>query len=371
MLLGSDYIEDDEADAVVDIAIKQVLLNHAVTPAVDEADDPQWTDHLDENCAAKIWALKILTNRLRAYSENDRLDEAATPVFVFLNTLVQKQGLISKESPSPAAHQSRMRLVAAQLLLKLCREKHLSSRLSAAAFNSLSVVAMDARAPVRSGFVNKIMKYLGQLKLSNKFFTPLFLLGHEPDRSIKQSAMMWLKARGMQAERTKDTAMQATFARLLSLLAHHPDWPTPPVTDEEQTESLKEFMGYILFYLECVGTRENLSLVYHVAQRIKAHEDGIVDKAKKEMRAMMNERLYMLSDLSQGVIRKYMDVQGWTLQAWPGKVKLPNGIFMHIADHETGQEVAMKNYLPLAMQEDLDDLVRDALKSKKVCLGLT
>jgi sister-chromatid-cohesion protein PDS5 len=370
MLLGSEYLEEEETDVVVGIAINDVLTNADSTPAPIEGEtDPDWSDEPDNDSAAKIWALKLLVNRLRAFPDGATLDDAAKPVFQFLNTLVQKGGQISRNQPSLAAHQSRMRLVAAQMLLKLCREKHLSSRLSAAAFNSLAVVAMDPRPQVRSGFVNKIMKYLGQVKLSNKFFAPLFLLGHEPDRGIKSGAMTWLRARAisMAGGKTRDTAMEATFARLLSLLAHHPDWPTPPIDEDELIQSLKEFMGYILFYLQCVSTKDNLSLVYHVAQRVKGHQDGIVDPKNEELLQTMNERLYMLSDLSQAVIRRYLDYQGWTLQAWPGRVKLPAGIFALIGDHDTAQTVAMKNYLPQDLEEGLDEEVRNALKSKKVC----
>lgn len=35
------------------------------------------------------------------------------------------------------------------------------------------------------------------------------------------------------------------------------------------------FCRYILFYLTAVATEENLSLVYHVAQRVKQFRDGL------------------------------------------------------------------------------------------------
>ncbi|KIW02399.1 uncharacterized protein PV09_06219 [Verruconis gallopava] len=368
MLLGSEHLDDEDADAVVSIAINDVLTNKQSTPEpVKGEDDPEWSDIPDDNCAAKIWALKILGNRLRSFPDNADLDEATKPVFTFLNTLIQKGGQISRDQASLAAHQSRMRLVASQMLLKLCCEKHLSARLTPSAFNGLAIVAMDPRPQVRAGFVNKIMKYLGQGKISNKFYTPLFLLGHEPDRAIKSSVVTWLRARSvaMSGGKARDTAMEATFARLLSLLAHHPDWPSPPVADVELVQSLKDFMGYILFYVETVGTKDNLSLVYHVAQRVKAHQDGIVNPKNQELLQTINNRLYMLSDLSQGVIRRYLDSQGWTLQAWPGRVRLPGAIFTSIPDHETAQRVAMTNYLPRDLEESLDDEVRTALRSKK------
>lgn len=35
------------------------------------------------------------------------------------------------------------------------------------------------------------------------------------------------------------------------------------------------FCRYILFYLTAVATEENISLVYHVAQRVKQFRDGL------------------------------------------------------------------------------------------------
>lgn len=369
MLLGSEHLEDEDNDTAIGIAINDVLMNKKATPApVEGGEDPAWTDVPDAHCAAKQWAMKILANRLRAHPDDDDLDTAAKPVFQFLNSLIQEKGQTAPGAASLAAHQSRMRLSAAQMMIKLCCEKHLSPRLTPSAFNQLALVAMDARAQVRAGFVAKLMKYLGLTKLSNKFFTPLFLLGHEPDRAIKSGVTTWLKGRAvaMASGKTKDKAMEATFARLLSLLAHHPDWPTPPSSEEETIESLREFMVNIIFYLQTVGMYDNLGLVYHVAQRVKGHQDGITPEKNATELDIVNERLYMLSDLAQGVIRRYLDVQGWTLQAWPGKVKLPAGIFRLMGDAEKGREVATKNFLPRSLEEDLDEEVRGLLKTKKV-----
>ena len=372
MLLGSEHLDSEEADVVVSIAINDVLANKQATPApVEGEENPEWTDVPDDNCAAKIWALKILVNRLRAHPDNNELDDAAKPVFQFVNKLIQEKGQTARDSAALAAHQSRMRLVAARSMLKLCCERHLSSRLSAFAFNNLAWVALDSRSQVRSGFVNKIMKYLGQGKLSSKFYAPLFLLGHEPDRTIKGSVTTWLKARTnalSAAKKGENSAMtmEATFARLLSLLTHHPDWPSPPVEAGDLKQTLSDFMVYIIFYLRTVGTKDNLGLVYHIAQRVKGHQDGIVDPKNGALLDAVNERLYTLSDLAQGVIRRYIDHAGWTLQVWPGKVRLPSGIFATTGDVEKGREVALRNYLPRDVEEGLDDEVKGLLRSKKV-----
>ncbi|KAE9964063.1 hypothetical protein EG328_010836 [Venturia inaequalis] len=375
VLLGAESMDTSEADLVTTIAITNVLINPDATPTPEEGDsDPAWTDDMDENCAAKVWALKCLVNRARSTDPSEPIDEAVKPVFQFLNTLIQKNGQVSKGRRSPLAHMSRLRLVATDLLLKMCCEKRFEKALALSAFNSMSTLAMDPNEHIRSGFVNKIRKYLGQGKLPPKFYAPLFLLGHEPIPAIKEGAVTWLKARAANFARANETVMESVFARLLSLLAHHPDWNPVDAPDEELTEAdqeeelietLKMFMTFIIFYLQCVATRDNISLINHLAQRCKAVQDGIVDPSKMDLLEKMNERLYMLSDLSVAVIEAYKDEKGWTLPVFPGKASMPYGIFKKIPDHETAQAVAMRNYIPDALREDMDVLVRAALKSKK------
>ncbi|QDS74986.1 hypothetical protein FKW77_005376 [Venturia effusa] len=375
VLLGADSMDTSEADLITTIAITNVLINPEATPTPEEGDsDPAWTDDMDENCAAKVWALKCLVNRARSTGPSEPIDDAVKPVFQFLNTLIQKNGQISKGRRSPLAHMSRLRLVAAELLLKMCCEKRFEKALALSSFNSMSTLAMDPNEHIRSGFVNKIRKYLGQGKLPPKFYAPLFLLGHEPIPAIKEGAVTWLKARAASFARANETVMESVFARLLSLLAHHPDWTpddTPPEEkteadqEEELIETLKIFMSFIIFYLQCVATRDNISLINHLAQRCKAVQDGIVDPSKTELLDVMNKRLYMLSDLSVAIIEAYKDEKGWTLPVFPGKASMPSGIFRKIPDHDTAQAVAMKNFLPNDLREDMDILVRAALKSKK------
>jgi len=355
VLLGAKYMEHAEADVVVDIAINHVLTNPAATPAPLEGEpDYEWSDDPDEDCQAKMWALKILANRLRAYREDEDITEASEPVLKLLNSLVQKRGQLSPKTPSPKSHQSHLRLLAVQLLLKLCCDRRFNALFSPTAFNELVRIVQDPCAPVRSGFVNKLMKYLGQNKLAKRFYAHLFLLAFEPIAATKDSAVTWLKSRARQFAKAKDTSMEALFARLLSLLAWHPDFEC---AEEDRVQNLCDFAAYIVFYLQNVATQENLGLIYHVAQRVKSVQDGI-DPSK-------SENLYVLSDLAQAVIRKYEELKGWQLQVWPGKAGMPAGIFAPMPSHEKAQEVAMKNYLDEDVMDALEEVVKGALKVKK------
>jgi sister-chromatid-cohesion protein PDS5 len=142
------------------------------------------------------------------------------------------------------------------------------------------------------------------------------------------------------------------FARLLSLLAHHPDFDT-------EDETLKLMSEYILYYLKCVATEENLSLIFHVAQRVKGVADGIAPSRQAD------ENLYILSDLAQALIRSWEEQNNWTMQSWPGKMKLPSGIFRPLESHDRAQEIAKKTWIGEDLVDELEPLVRRAIRSKK------
>ena len=147
--------------------------------------------------------------------------------------------------------------------------------------------------------------------------------------------------------------MESIFPRLLSLLAHHPDYSTI-------MKELVDHARYILYYLTTVSSEENLALIYKYAERVKQTRDAIdVDKS---------EHLYVLSDLAQSVIRAWEQKKGWNMQTWPAKVGLPIGLFSALPSHEVAQEIAEKQYLPDEIDESLDKLVRQ-VERRKVCLS--
>ncbi|KAF2084099.1 putative sister chromatid cohesion and DNA repair protein [Saccharata proteae CBS 121410] len=352
MLLGSKEIEEQIED-VVDIAISKVLLKH--TP-VDETNDPEWTEEPDEDCTAKMWALKILVNRLRGLSEEDSVKEVSVPVYQLLNKLIANKGELSKKSPSPAAQKNRLRLLAAQLLLKLCRERRFDALLHPRDFNALATVVQDPCLPVRDRFTKKLMKYLGQDTLPRRFYPIIFLLAFEPEARLRTSAVTWIRARNAAFAKIKDYVFENSFARFISLLAHHPDFDREP-------DNLRDFVQYILFYLKSVANDDNISLIYHIAQRVKSVADGI--ETEGPAAATASENLYCLSDLAQAVIQRFRDAQGWSMQAYPTKARMPADVFKHLeGGHERAQEIAEKQYVPEELVEELDGLVRGSLRAK-------
>lgn len=348
VLLAQPECEDD-MDVVVEIAINKVLQKpHAATAEADAT----WMEVADEDIQGRTWAVKILVNRLRSLTAESSLNEAAEDTYALLNRLVKENGESSDDNTTPAGHKSRQRLLAANSLLKLSCNKRLDGFLTPADFVQLALVTHDPCPQVRKGFADKLMKYLGQGRLPPRFYTILFFLAHEPERTIKNSTMTWIRSRRAAFTARKETVLETVFARLLSLLAHHPDF-------DKQEETLKLMSEYILYYLKCVATEENLSLIFHVAQRVKSVADGIQPSRQAD------ENLYVLSDLSQALIRSWEEQNGWTMQSWPGKMKLPSGIFRPLESHERAQEIAKKSWIDEDLVEELEPFVRKAIRNKK------
>jgi sister-chromatid-cohesion protein PDS5 len=348
VLLAPAECEDD-MDTIVEIAIRQVLQTPHPTNAESEVE---WMELPDEDIQGRTWAIKILVNRLRSLPSEASFNEAAQDTYTLLNRLVKNSGEGSDDDNTPAAHKTRQRLAAANSLLKLSCNKRLDSFLTPADFVQLALVTHDPCPQVRKGFSEKLMKYLGQGRLPSRFYTVLFFLAHEPDRNIKNSTMTWIRSRRAAFAARKETVLESVFARLLSLLAHHPDF-------DKDDEVLKLMSEYILYYLKCVATEDNLSLIFHVAQRVKGVADGIAPSRQAD------ENLYILSDLAQALIRAWEEQNSWTMQSWPGKMKLPSGIFRPLESHERAQEIAKKTWISEDLVDELDPLVRKAIRSKK------
>ncbi|KAF7596749.1 hypothetical protein BBP40_000177 [Aspergillus hancockii] len=375
---------DEESDAIISIAVNQILLtNRSPQPVAGYT----WSDTIDDETAAKEWALKIIVNRLRAKDGSDGESDFrahAEPVYSTLNKLVAGEGELSKKKDTPAGQKSRLRLLAAKSLLKLCVSHSLCDQLlSPQDFNALALVAQDPLQPVRVGFINELKKKLVQnSRLSHRWYSITFLLAFEPNGSLKDSTLTWLKSRAtffsqQNGGKKNDPVMESIFSRLLSLLAYHPDYPPQSLDEATKARDLTDFGRYILFYLSAIANEHNLSLIFHIAQRVKQARDGITKSDE------ITTRLHTLSDLAQSTIRRFADIYsqqrrfgggaGGTniLQTYPGKMGLPSSIFAPMSSHREAQEVAEKNFLSEDVDDLLDRLVRSAMKSKSGSQGHT
>ncbi|KAJ5479738.1 hypothetical protein N7530_005247 [Penicillium desertorum] len=372
---------DEESDAIISIAVNQILLTNRTSEPDSEYN---WSETVDDETKAKEWALKIIVNRLRAKDGADNEADFrahAKPVYETLNKLVVGEGEISKKKDTPACQKSRLRLLAAKSLLKLCASSTVcDSLLTPSDFNTVALVAQDQLLQVRSGFINHLKKKLVQKShLSHRWYIVPCLLAFEPVNSLKESTLTWLRSRAayfaQQAQasgkRTEQTmVMELIFSRLLSLLAYHPDYPSEDLDEATKLGDLTDFSQYILFYLSAIANEHNMSLIFHVGQRVKQFRDGITKSDE------ISTRLHTLSDLAQATIRRFADIYsqqhkfggaaGATniLQTYPGKMGVPSSLFTSMSSHREAQDVADKNFLPDELDDLLDRVVRIAMKPR-------
>lgn len=348
---------NEEADAISDITIEQILLYNRL-PFDSVGADYLW-DGVNAECVAKCWSLKFLVNRIRSHAEAETLSETAEPVIKLLMKLITHSGEMTPSNDTLPSHKSRLRLLAARQCLKLCLKKPLDLLFSAASFNSLSLVAQDPLQEVRSSFVQRLKKYLGQQKLSQRFYTIPFLLAFEPSHNLRNDTTTWIRSRSAlftaarleQGSRTPPI-MESVFARLISLLAHHPDYAA-------DAADLVDFSRYIVFYLQAIATAENVSLIYNIAQRVKQCRDAITPSYA------MDERLYHLSDLAQLSIRKFEEAHSWNIETLPGRISLPKTLYTEIKEHNKAQEIAEKSYLPEGVDDEVEAVVKQSMRTAR------
>ena len=362
-----------ESEAITTFTVVNTL-NVNQQPTV-EINPNAWETEASPETKAKELALRILVNRCR--SERDREDgdepeEVARTAFGLLTQLVQEDGEVAPTKNTPAAQRNRLRLAAARNVLKLCsHRRRFEDLVTPELFINVALVVINPPNAVRSGFVNQAKKYLGQNRLNHRWLTVLFLLAFEPDDELRNNTTTWLKSRVQYYDRQQvksndkksQHVMEGVFARLLSMMVHHPDYPETGSDDFDA--DLLDFSKYIVFYLVAVANDDNLSLIFHIAQRIKQTRDNVTNSDE------MSQRLYVLSDLAQAVIRNYADMMPAhakgvnLLQTYPGSISLPRSLFRALPNHEEAQKIVEKNYLPEETALGLEKLVKDYIKSTK------
>ncbi|CAK7217602.1 Sister chromatid cohesion protein pds5 [Sporothrix curviconia] len=316
------------------------------------ARDPDWADDadLDDEGKAKVLCLKFLVQQLLGTKDLDEAKKDAKNIVRFLIKFVVQDGEATKSKDTPKHHRARLRLAAAQSVLKICADRRFDEMLSPADFNTISLVTQDPQPQVRRGFIEKLQKYLVTGKLRPRFYTIIFLAAFEPVTEFRNQVETWIRSRTRHFQEAKQNVLEGVIARLISLLAHHPDYSA-------DADDLVDHARYIIFFLSNVATESSLGLINKYAERVKQTLDGI--DAEK------SENLYVLSDLTQATIRKFQQRKGWIFETYADKVGVPQGLYSPLPSHDVALEIARKQYIPEGVEDRLDDLLKAAERKKK------
>ena len=373
-LLAPTEVEK-QATAVTDIAVSKVL-RKVQTPAEYASGSYEWSNEYDEEGVAKCWAIRILVNRVRAQESPAAVAEIGKPVYALLNKLIATHGELSDARDTLPSQKSRLRLIAARSLIKLSLKRSHDHLLQSYDFQQLAEVGQDPLREVRVGFLSRLKKYLARAALPVRFYAIPFMFATESAPDVKSDLVRWIKARvisfpalntyGSRGEGTSRSksevgkapaVLETAFARLLSLLAHHS-------STHDSAGTLLNLAKYIVFYLSTVATTDNVSLIYHVAERVKASNDAVVVPSSMEADKSIDfsKLLHILSDLAMTAIRALVDAHGWALTSLSVQVALPRSLFSEIKDHQEAVEVAGTNFLDDEIEQDITDLMRHSIR---------
>ncbi|KAH9928578.1 armadillo-type protein [Amylocystis lapponica] len=322
-----------KSDVITTFLVKDLLMSPSDVDADAMQIDTDWVDDSDmtPRLKAKLLALKVCRNRCLAHASSDTAVEMAKPVLRMFTTLLHHDGSFTADAEDDQWTKTRLRLQSAISLLHLNKIDTYASA-NGSNFVVLAVIIQDPSYPVRMRFIDKLTAFLIRRALPSHFNVIPFLTVHDPEADVKNKAKAYISCllRTM-PKGLRLVNLEMTFLRLLHVLAHHPDFA---LTEEK----LPEIAQYITFYLETVASAENVALLFHLAMKAKTVRDA-------ESHAF-SENLYAVSELAQHLIKTRAKMKSWSIESYPGKIRLPPDILRPLPGAEAANEILKTVYLP-------------------------
>ncbi|KIK94536.1 hypothetical protein PAXRUDRAFT_827895 [Paxillus rubicundulus Ve08.2h10] len=334
---------EHKSDAIMAFLIKKLLMGrHQEDPEEMDVDD-DWVqdDDMTPLQSARMLALKVCRNRCLANASSETALDIATPVLKMFSTLLEHYGSYSADAPDSPQVKSRMRLQAAVSLLHLSTIEAFANVINTN-FIWLAITVQDPCYHIRIIFLTKLVSLLTARKLPTRFNTIPFLTIHDPEAGVRTRATAYISfvLKSLTPAARVDQ-LEIIFIRLLHLLAHHPDFATAQ-------ENMQEMAKYIEFYLDLIASSENIALIYHLAMKAKTVRDA--------QSHTYSENLYTLSELAQELIKARAQARSWSLQSYPGKIKLPSDILRALPNPEAATKILKTQYLSKETMAWLNDI---------------
>ncbi|QRG38899.1 hypothetical protein FDK38_003318 [Candidozyma auris] len=332
----------------------------------------------------KLLAIRYIVNRIRSLCLSE--DIASDPGLIkqfekpikLLALIVARGGEIVKQTsdsiPTPVLYQQHLRLAAGLAILKLGQVSILHPLLNHDIMGKIGRLMYDQSKVVRETFMKKLQSYLSRAKIPEKFAYLVFFMGHEPDSSLQQSASTWIKSTYQRLEGKKDMTFERALARLIHGIAHNERFLDHISTEDETADFTGILRGlefaskFIMMYLTAISKDENISFLYYIASRVKQYRDATISSSSYEDANTPSEavNLYRVAELCQLLIKEHADQMKYTLQTWPGKLKLPTDIFSPMENFEEASKIIGRQYI----SDDIQLELRRALKKTSARLSI-
>lgn len=367
------HLLDDNSTDIVSYLIKEVLLVNQVVG--DSKKEVNWVDDAKLNTkeyaplSAKLFSLKLFTNKLRSIAsdvETDPMAKAFTEktVKLFFYLIASGGELISEYNkehyPTPSNYQTKLRCCAGLQVLKLAKVPSFNKFIKPEDVGKLINLVEDESLEVRKAFVDKLKDYIASEFISIKFLPLVFFMAYEPDVELKSNTKTWINFTFNKESFKRGTFFERALPRLIHSIAHHPDVvESINGNSSNYLNGLTTAIDYIIFYLDSIANEENISLLYYLAGRIKQYVDGVQDDEEEggddgddgkepegdETCHDKSCNIYTISELAQLILGELKEQKNWNLPVYPGKLNLPSDLFMPFASIDEAQKNTFKTYL--------------------------
>lgn len=364
---------EDESTELISYLIKKVLLTNTDLESNIETGwiGSEDAESLKHKCLAnKLFTLKLLTNKLRSFSEeleDDELSRTFTfkTLKLFFYLIASGGELVSESSdslPTPENYQTRLRLSAGLQILKVARVSSLNAFIKSTDIGKLVNIVEDESLDVRQRFLEQLKDSISSELISIKFLPLIFFTAYEPDEELKVSTKIWINYTCTKPTFKKGTFFERVLPRLIHAIAHHPDIVDGlKSNDEEKLVSLATAVDYLIFYFDSIATQENFSLLYYLSERIKNYQDISIEdndttegdeEPEDKEQLTPYQYIYVIGELSQMILLTLKERWSWQHNAYPGKLNLPSDLFVPFANADDAQST-FRNFLSDKFTEKL------------------
>lgn len=341
---------EDKAGDITSFLIKEVLLKNRELP---QETTSKWISNVEASPCLneKLLSLRIFVNRLKVCLP-DSITSVSQPVFKLLVSLIGNGGEIISDNTTPESFQCQLRLWAGYYILKLAKIPIFNELLTQSTINRLVFLLQDLEENVRKKFLEKLQKYLTFDSISEKFLPLIFFMGHEPNEELKLLAGTAIRAMyKRQPLGNGNVKFENSLLRLIHMVSHQQEFIklNSKLDSDDRMKAYTYALEYIIFFLTNIAKAENVSLLYYLASRVKQYRDATIDDESLYDQTPLPQavtNLYSIAELVQLIIKELCELRNWSMQTWPGKIKLSLDLFSPMKSTLEAQSIVTKVYIP-------------------------
>lgn len=230
--------------------------------------------------------MRVCTHRSLGWARESNAVELVQPTFKLLYQILVNEGRVSDDTQEGGPARCHMRLRATLCMLKLANVRAFDKAMSPY-FEQIAYGMQDPNFSVRQRILKKLSEVLPAQRIMPKWNILPILSALDPEqeniltaRMIMAKAIKTASARSME-ERIDRVEMP--LARLLYVLCRHPDlgW--------EVESELQDVARFIELFIDCVAHRDNVPLLYTIANKLKTVCVAGEDMDEEKLRLIMEQ----------------------------------------------------------------------------------